>query len=137
MSDIPDPKTWATGGEPATEKQKRFLGALASEKGIDIDVEEVDKSTACAKIDELKNGTSTSSDTTPISSSAKGSDAVDTSAVPTNPDEIQKKEQSDEPITESSDPATDKQKRYLAVLEDGNHDDLTKEEASRRISELK
>lgn len=40
---MPDPKTWATGGDPATEKQKAFLSTLASEKGEDIDIDNIEK----------------------------------------------------------------------------------------------
>ena len=114
MSSVPDPKTWATGGDPATDKQKNFLSTLASEKGVDLDVNEVDKGTASSKIEELKNAPS---------SGGGGSSTT---------------EKTDGPITTSDDPATDPQKRYLAVLDPKNeHDDLTKSEASEKINSLK
>ena len=40
-----DPKTWATGGDPATDKQKSFLSTLASEKGEEIDIDNIEKVT--------------------------------------------------------------------------------------------
>ena len=51
------PENWATGGEPATGKQKGFLKVLEKQKGVEVDgaVESMGKSEASEKIDELKN----------------------------------------------------------------------------------
>lgn len=55
------PENWATGGEPATAKQKGFVDVLAHDhaellpaEGLDID--HMGKSEASAVIDHLKNG---------------------------------------------------------------------------------
>lgn len=51
---MPDPKTWATGGEPATEKQKAFLNTLKIEKGIDVDESQLNKGEASKQIEKMK-----------------------------------------------------------------------------------
>jgi hypothetical protein len=120
---VPDPKTWATGGDPMTSKQKALLETLASEKGASVDIESLDKGSASMEIEKLKN--------------AAGNEGQESTSTSSN-------QQSDTPatkLTESGDPATDKQQRYLAVLEDGNKDSedsqMSKAEASEKIAKLK
>jgi len=49
------PENWTTGDEPATAKQKGFLKVLENQKGVSVGgVEEMGKSEASEKIDELK-----------------------------------------------------------------------------------
>jgi hypothetical protein len=49
------PENWATGDEPATEKQKGFLAVLEKKAGEPVEnMEGLGKSEASAKIDELK-----------------------------------------------------------------------------------
>jgi hypothetical protein len=55
------PENWATGTEPATEKQKGFIKVLEGQHPDavpegGIDVAEIGKSEASAVIDKLKNG---------------------------------------------------------------------------------
>lgn len=125
MSSVPDPKTWATGDDPATEKQKSFLQTLAAEKGASVDVDTIGKGPASAKIEELKDAPSK-----PETVTADGT-----------PKDIVEKESKGQPISTSDDPATEKQQRYLAVLEGGSKDSedagLSKAEASEKISKLK
>lgn len=83
-----------------------------------MDVDSIEKGPASAEIERLKG--------LPTSSSPK--EAAD--ALPA------------QPLSSSSDEATEKQKRYLAVLEDGSGKDeedanLTKAEASQKIASLK
>ena len=50
-----DPDEWKTGGEPATEAQKSYLGTLATEAGEDPgDLENLTKTEASKRIDELQ-----------------------------------------------------------------------------------
>jgi hypothetical protein len=56
QSHLDHPENWATGGDPATDKQKGFLKVLEKQKGVEVgDVSEIGKSEASEKIDELKN----------------------------------------------------------------------------------
>lgn len=49
------PENWATGDDPATDKQKGFIKVLEKQKGATGgDVDHLGKSEASAKIDELK-----------------------------------------------------------------------------------
>lgn len=55
-SHLDHPENWATGGDPATEKQKGFLKVLEKQKGVEVgNVDGIGKSKASEKIDELKN----------------------------------------------------------------------------------
>ncbi|KAJ9099257.1 hypothetical protein QFC22_004846 [Naganishia vaughanmartiniae] len=50
------PEQWTTGGEPATQKQRGFLHVLAKQHGeTETDIDNLSKSEASEKIDELKN----------------------------------------------------------------------------------
>ncbi|CAD6564427.1 MAG: hypothetical protein TREMPRED_004983 [Tremellales sp. Tagirdzhanova-0007] len=51
------PENWATGYQPATDKQKGFLKVLEKQKGASVEgnVDGMGKSEASEKIDELKN----------------------------------------------------------------------------------
>ena len=54
-SQLDKPGQWATGGDPPTEKQAGFLKTLAASKNADVNPEEMTKSEASMKINELKN----------------------------------------------------------------------------------
>lgn len=55
-SQLDKPGEWATGGERPTEKQTAFLQTLANSKGVsDLNPNELNKSEASQKIDQLKN----------------------------------------------------------------------------------
>ena len=50
------PENWATGDQPATDKQKGFLKVLEKQKGVSKSEDRgMGKSKASEKIDELKN----------------------------------------------------------------------------------
>lgn len=48
------PENWATGGDAPTEKQIGFLKVLEKQKGVSVDTDNLNKSEASEKIDELK-----------------------------------------------------------------------------------
>ena len=48
--DVPDPSTWATGGDAPTEGQERYLAALARQTGEEVP-DDLNKSEASEKID--------------------------------------------------------------------------------------
>ena len=55
---IQEPKTWATGDEPATEKQMGYIAVMAKTAGEEVPSEKgVGKSEASQKIEELKKKT--------------------------------------------------------------------------------
>ncbi len=51
------PENWATGYQPATDKQKGYLKVLEKQKGASVggSVETLGKSEASEKIDEMRN----------------------------------------------------------------------------------
>lgn len=105
----------------ATEKQKSFLATLASEKGESVDTNNIEKGPASMEIERLKD--------LPSSGAGGKSPAEAASDLPA------------QPLSSSEDAATDKQKRYLAVLEkdgkDQEDEGLSKAEASQKIADLK
>ena len=118
-SQLDNPKTWATGGDPPTEKQTSFLQTLAKEKNVEIEPEKLNKGDASAKINELKNMNTVDADAT-----------------------------ADEPIQDpktwatGDDAATGKQTGYIAVMakeagEDVKTQGMGKSEASEEIGRLK
>ena len=118
-SQLDNPKSWATGDEPPTQKQTSFLQTLAQEKHVEVDANSLNKGDASAKINELKN--------------------MDTA----NPDAT-----TGEPIQDpkgwatGDDPATGKQAGYIAVMakeagEDVKTSSMGKTEASETIGRLK
>ena len=54
-SQLDKPSQWTTGGDPPTDKQSGFLKTLAVSKNADVKPEEMNKSEASMKINELKN----------------------------------------------------------------------------------
>ena len=50
---VPDPQTWTTGDEPATERQRRYLGTLAREADEDVP-DDLTKAEASEQIDRLR-----------------------------------------------------------------------------------
>lgn len=53
---IDHPQNWATGDQPATDKQKGYLKVLEKQKGASVgNVESLGKSEASDKIDKLQN----------------------------------------------------------------------------------
>ncbi|BFZ61315.1 hypothetical protein YB2330_002379 [Saitoella coloradoensis] len=124
---ISDPSTWTTGHDPVTEKQAAFLEKLATEKGVDVDTQSMDKSEASKKIDELKSSNA------PSSAGQAGEGQAPAPKTISDPEQW----------TTGGDPATERQQRYIAVLErqageqvkvDPNMD---KTEASEMIEELR
>lgn len=119
MSQLDNPKSWATGEDAPTQKQTSFISTLASEKGVQVDANSLNKGEASAKINELKN------------MDTKNAEAT-----------------ADKPIQDPNtwatgdDPATGKQTGYIAVMakeagEEGPQGKMGKSEASKRIEELK
>lgn len=119
MSQLDNPKSWATGDDAPTQKQTTFLQTLAKEKGVELDANNINKGDASAKINELK--------------------AMDT----TNPNAT-----AGEPIQDpkgwatGDDPASGKQTGYIAVMakeagEEPPKGEMGKTEASQKIGELK
>lgn len=52
---LDDPSKWATGGDAATDRQKDFVAQLAaSTSAHDVNIDELSKGDASAKIEELK-----------------------------------------------------------------------------------
>lgn len=92
MSQLDKPQQWTTGDDAPTEKQKAFLETLAKEKGADVDPSNINKGDASAKIDELKNMSTSNPDAT------AGEPIQDPNSWATG-----------------GDPATDKQTGYIAV----------------------
>lgn len=166
------PENWTTGDEPATEKQKGYLKVLESQKGVSVgDISSIGKSEASEKIDQLvaggSNGDSTSTTTTtsapaapaPVKATAAdsieattntgeeptetttnaASGAADAETVPGDEAHLDHPEN----WTTGGEPATDKQKGFLKVLEKqkgvevGDISSIGKSEASEKIDELK
>ena len=162
------PENWTTGDEPATEKQKGYLKVLESQKGVSVgDISSIWKSEASEKIDQLVAGkssttssnTNTSASTTsvPAAAAAAGdstetttktsggsttnaaSGAADAETVPGDEAHLDHPEN----WTTGGEPATDKQKGFLKVLEKqkgvevGDISSIGKSEASEKIDELK
>ena len=50
---VPDPQTWQTGDEPATERQQAYVERLARDAGVEVP-EQLTKAEASEAIDELK-----------------------------------------------------------------------------------
>ncbi|KZT53846.1 hypothetical protein CALCODRAFT_486009 [Calocera cornea HHB12733] len=127
QSDVPDPKTWATGDDNATPKQTAFLKLLCEEHGVAYDPS-WSKGEASAKIDELKK--------TPAEKQADVTEAAgEKGELLQNPGQW----------TTGSEAATGKQKRYIAAMasrlgedpSDEIDDALTKSAASAKIETLK
>lgn len=119
MSQLDNPSGWTTGDDAPTQKQTSFIQTLAKEKGVEVEANQLNKSDASAKINELKN--------------------MDTA----NPGAT-----AGEPIQDpkgwatGDDPATGKQTGYIAVMakeagEAPPKENMGKTEASQRIGELK
>ena len=51
---VPDPQTWQTGDEPATERQQAYVERLARDVGVEAP-EQLTKAEASEAIDELKD----------------------------------------------------------------------------------
>jgi hypothetical protein len=51
---VPDPQTWQTGDEPATERQQAYVERLARDAGVEAP-EQLTKAEASEAIDELKD----------------------------------------------------------------------------------
>lgn len=128
QSHLDHPESWTTGDEPATQKQKDFIGILNGD-----DASSMSKSEASATIDKLKKQES--------QQSAQTSGASDTGAAGT------KAQGSSAPVTDpknwatGDEPATSKQVGYIAVMaKDAGEPvpkELNKSEASQKIEELK
>ena len=143
MSQLDKPSQWATGGEPPTEKQtcvnsapgailvmaitadiarardSTFIKTLAAEKGADIDTSDLNKSSASAAINDLKNKETQNPDAT------AGEPIQDPSSWSTGEDK-----------------ATGKQQGYIAAMakeawEKVPGGDMGKSEASQKIGDLK
>ena len=125
---------------------------MASQKGVNVDVNNLNKSEASQKIDELKNMTANGSNAGNNDSAAQSNDVGGTAAAKTSSSESSTAtttSTADAPIQDPSqwstgdDKATDKQKGYIAVMakEAGARADtgeaMTKTEASQKIEELK
>ena len=119
MSQLDNPKSWATGDDAPTQKQTSFISTLAAEKGVQVDANSLNKGEASAKINELKN------------MDTKNADAT-----------------SDKPIQDPHTwatgdyAATGKQTGYIAVMakeagEEVPQGQMGKSEASKKIEELK
>ena len=118
-SQLDNPKSWATGAEAPTKKQTSFLQTLAKEKGVSLDANNLNKGDTSAKINELKN--------------------MDTANVDATAGEPIQDPQT---WTTGDDPATGKQKGYVAVMakeagEQVQTEGMGKTEASEKIGELK
>lgn len=123
MSQLDNPKSWATGADAPTEKQTSFISTLAAEKGVQVDANSLNKGEASAKINELK-GLDTK-DTKEAANASAGEPIQDPNTWATG-----------------DDPATGKQEGYIAVMakeagEEGPQGKMGKSEASKRIEELK
>ena len=148
---VPDPKTWTTGNDAPTDKQKGFLQTLANDKNVNINPDSLNKSEASQEIDRLKNmdttGTSNSSSTG--ASNATGQNAVakdDSNAASAGANasagNASKPVQDPSTWTTGNDPATDKQAGYIAAManragEQVETQGMGKSEASKKIEELK
>ncbi|KAJ3044716.1 BTB/POZ domain-containing protein kctd21 [Rhizophlyctis rosea] len=133
QTSVPDPNTWATSGDPITDRQKAFLETLASSKGEEVDLD-ISKGEASKKIDELKSGNPQpeSSESTSSPQHNAATSASTASPVLVNPKKW----------TTGEEPHTERQERFLKVLErDAGEkvdvEGLTKAEASEKIEELK
>ena len=119
-SQLDKPSQWATGGEAPTDKQKSFVSTLAAEKGAEnINPDEMNKSEASMKINELKN-----------------QDTQNPGATAGQPI------QNPDTWTTGDDQASGKQTGYIAAMarEAGEKvptEGMGKTEASKRIGELK
>lgn len=51
---VPDPQTWQTGDEPATERQQAYVERLARDAGAEVP-DQLTKAEASEAIDELKD----------------------------------------------------------------------------------
>lgn len=51
---VPDPQTWQTGDEPATERQQAYVERLARDAGVEVP-EDLTKAQASEAIDELQD----------------------------------------------------------------------------------
>ena len=162
------PENWTTGDEPATEKQKGYLKVLESQKGVSLgDISEIGKSEASEKIDELVSGnangalnTTTATTATPASAPTTAPDTTTEQPIKSTDGETTTNAASgvadaetvpgdeahlDHPEnwTTGGEPATDKQKGFLKVLEKqkgvevGDVSSIGKSEASEKIDELK
>ncbi|KAJ3048585.1 hypothetical protein HK097_010400 [Rhizophlyctis rosea] len=124
MTSVPDPKTWATGDDKITDRQKAFIETLSSSTGEEVDTN-ISKGEASRKIDELKNKGFNNQQPAETTSSAAA-----------------KPLQDPKQWTTGDEPHTERQERFLKVLErDAGEkvgvERLTKSEASQRIEELK
>ena len=54
QSHLEKPREWTTGSDPPTRKQTAFLNTLAEEKGVEVDLDGLNKGDASAKINALK-----------------------------------------------------------------------------------
>lgn len=155
------PENWTTGDEPATEKQKGYIKVLEQQKGGDVgDISGIGKSEASDLIDQLTSGSGSSSTVNPTSTSPQAqvqdtstsegngngngttnahSGAADAETVPGDEAHLDHPEN----WTTGGEPATDKQKGFLKVLEKqkgvevGDVGSIGKSEASEKIDELK
>ena len=139
MSQLDNPSQWTTGGDPPTEKQtcanflsslvsvvrsdvanySSFIKTLAAEKGADVNTSDLNKSSASAAINDLKNKETKNSDAT------AGEPIQDPNSWATGEDK-----------------ATGKQHGYIAAMakEAGEKvpgGEMGKSEASKKIEELK
>ncbi|KAL8776073.1 MAG: hypothetical protein Q9194_003392 [Teloschistes cf. exilis] len=117
---LDNPSQWTTGADPPTSKQKAFISTLASSKGVSdqVNPDEMNKSEASSKIEELKNQPTQNAD-------AGAGQPIQ------NPDTW----------TTGDDKATGKQMGYVAVMAkkagESVPDSMGKTEASKKIEELK
>ncbi|MCZ6914695.1 MAG: DUF3072 domain-containing protein [Rickettsia endosymbiont of Ixodes persulcatus] len=158
------------GDEPATEKQIGYLKVLEQQKGVDLgDISKIGKSEASEKIDQLvandtkqastapgtgstsapapdattheEPSTATKTDDAPTTTTTTNaaSGAADAETVPGDEAHLDHPEN----WTTGGEPATDKQKGFLKVLEKqkgvevGDIASIGKSEASEKIDELK
>lgn len=120
-SQLDKPTEWTTGGEPPTKKQTAFLSTLADSKGVDLNPNELNKSEASQKINELKDAETTN----PQASSTAGAPIQDPDSWSTG-----------------DDLATGKQTGYIAAMareagEQVKTAGMGKTEASKEIERLK
>ena len=138
QSHLDKPREWTTGSDPPTWKQTAFLNTLAKEKGVEVDLDGLNKGDASAKINALK-----------------GLDAKDVDANAPQEAAAAGKSRSSgenggEPIQDPStwatgdEAATSRQRGYIAVMareagEEGPGEErmMGKREASSRIEALK
>ena len=119
MSHLDTPSQWATGSDAPPDKQNAFISTLAADKGADVDPNNINKSEASAKINELK-----SSDTkNPGATAGKPIQNPDTWST-------------------GDDKATGKQTGYIAAMAQRAGDKVEtqgmgKTEASKTIEDLK